>query len=299
MNLTPVPRMAIHYQFLTADGFREAHATMVAAFADYQLDMSYMTAERSWLRNLKSSVSYDCSVGAFDGDRMVGFTFVGLDDWQGEPAAFDAGTGIIPGYRGQGIAKGMFEFVIPRLRERGVMRFLLEVLQPNKVAIRAYSKTGFEVTREFACYDLLPGSFAANRLAAGGFEVRVVDQATVRAFSTCTDWHPSWENSFTGMDRIRDELTRLGAFKDGQCVGVLVFYPLLQWIMCLVVEPGYRRRRVASALLNFLMEELRLPDGADRVKINNIDHSDTAMRAFFEKAGADWVIDQYEMEYLL
>jgi len=291
--------MVIHYEHLTQGGFPQAHTTMVEAFADYQLDMSYMTAERCWLRNLKSGVRYDCSVGAFDGDRMVGFTFVGLDDWQGEPAAFDAGTGIIPGYRGQGIANGMFEFVIPRLRERGVTRFLLEVLQPNKAAIRAYSKTGFEVTREFACYDLLPGSFAADGLAAGGFEVRVVDQATVQAFSTQTDWQPSWENSFTGMGRIRDELTRLGAFNDGQCVGVLVFYPLLQWIMCLVVKQGYRRRGVASALLKSLMEDLRLPEGTDRVKINNIDHSDTAMRAFFEKTGADWVIDQYEMEYLL
>lgn len=290
--------MAIHYRQLTQDGFPEAHATMIAAFADYQLDMSYMTAERSWLRNLKSGVRYDCSVGAFDGDSMVGFTFVGLDDWRGKPAAFDAGTGIIPGYRGQGIANGMFEFVIPGLRARGVTRFLLEVLQPNKAAIRAYEKAGFEMTREFACYDLLPGSFAADTLAMGDFEVRLVDRATVQAFSTQTDWQPSWENSFAGMWRIQDELLRLGAFRDGRCVGVLVFYPLLQWIMCLVVDREFRRQGVASALLAFLMKDLCLPDGTDRVKINNIDHSDTAMRALLEKAGAEWLIDQFEMEYL-
>jgi hypothetical protein len=40
-----------------------------------------------------------------------------------------------------------------------------------------------------------------------------------------------------------------------------------------------------------------LPGHADLVKINNIDHSDKALLAFFEKAGAKWVIDQYEMEY--
>ncbi len=271
---------------------------MVAAFADYQLDMSYMTAERSWLRNLKSGVRYDCSVGAFDDDRMVGFTFVGLDDWRGKPAAFDAGTGIVPGYRGQGIANGMFEFVIPGLRARGVTRFLLEVLQPNKAAIRAYEKAGFVITREFACYDLLPGSFVADTLARGDFEVRAVDKATVRAFSTQTDWQPSWENSFAGMDRIRDGLLRLGAFRGGRCVGVLVFYPLLQWIMCLVVDREFRRQGVASTLLATLMEDLHLPEGTDRVKINNIDHSDGAMRALLEKAGAGWVIDQFEMEYL-
>lgn len=270
---------------------------MVEAFADYQLDMSYMTAERSWLRNLKSGVRYDCSVGAFDGDRMVGFTFVGLDDWCGEPAAFDAGTGIIPKYRGQGIANGMFGFIIPGLRDRGVTRFLLEVLQPNKAAIRAYEKSGFVITREFACYDLLPESFAAAGPAKGDFEVRVVDKTTVQSFSTQTDWQPSWENSFAGIGRIRDELLQLGAFRDGRCVGVLVFYPLLQWIMCLVVDRDFRRQGVATSLLKALLADLRLPAGNHRVKITNIDHSDTGMRAFFEQAGAKWVIDQFEMEY--
>ena len=84
--------MAIRYEFLREDKFPQAHAAMVEAFSDYHLDMSYMTSERSRLRNLKSGVRYDCSVGAFDGEKMVGLTFVGLDDWQGEKAAFDAGT---------------------------------------------------------------------------------------------------------------------------------------------------------------------------------------------------------------
>lgn len=74
------------YAYLTADDFPQAHATMVEAFADYQVDMSYMTAERSWLRNLKSGVHYDCSVDAFEGEKLVGLTFVSLDDWQGEKA---------------------------------------------------------------------------------------------------------------------------------------------------------------------------------------------------------------------
>jgi ribosomal protein S18 acetylase RimI-like enzyme len=109
------------------------------------------------------------------------------------------------------------------------------------------------------------------------------------------DWQPSWENSFDAMDRIPDELIRLGAFKGDRCVGILVFYPLLQWIMSLVVSKDFRRQGVASALLNELMADL--PEAVDKVKINNIDHSDKVMRAFFEKAGAEWVIDQFEMEY--
>jgi len=290
--------MPIHYQNLSEESFPETHATMVEAFADYQLDMSYMTRERSWQRNLKSGVQYDCSVGAFDGDRMVGFTFVGLDDWLGEKAAFDAGTGIIPAYRGQAIAKGMFEHILPGLKVHGVSRFLLEVLQPNKAAIRAYEKSGFEIAREFACYDLLPVAFTADKLTVGNFEVRVIDDATVQTFKPQTDWQPSWEHSFAGMGRIQGDLLRLGAFKAGRCVGALVYYPLLQWIMCLVVERDFRRQGVASALVKALMSDLQLPEGTHRVKINNIDRSDDATLGLIEKAGAVWVIDQYEMEYL-
>ena len=196
--------MAIHYEFLTAEGFPQAHATMVEAFSDYQVDMSYMTAERSWLRNLKSGVRYDCSVGAFEGDSLVGLTFVGLDDWLGEKAAFDAGTGIIPAYRGQGIAKAMFEFILPRLRERGVTKFLLEVLQPNEAAIRAYTKTGFAITREFACYDLLPDAFTPGAPGIEGFKVRTISKARVQPFRTPVESQPSWEISYSGMDRFED-----------------------------------------------------------------------------------------------
>jgi len=287
--------VSVRYKHLTVEDFPQAHATMVEAFADYQVDMSYMTSERSWLRNRKSGVHYDCSVGAFNGEKLVGVTFVGLDDWQGDKAAFDAGTGIVPGYRGQGIAKAMFEFILPELRDRGVSKFLLEVLQPNKAAIKAYTKTGFKISREFACYDLQPGSFAAEKLACGDFDVRRIDRARVQAFKNQVDWQPSWENSFSGMDRIEDGLVRLGAFRGNQCVGILVFYPLLRWIMSLVVVRDFRRQAVASTLMRALMKDL--PRDVDVVKINNIDLSDKAMPAFFEKAGAVHVIDQFEMEY--
>ena len=287
--------MAVRYDYLTEDIFPQAHATMVEAFADYAVDMSYMTAERSWLRNLKSGVHYDCSVGAFDGDKLVGLTFVGLDDWQGEKAAFDAGTGIIPAYRGQGIAKEMFEFILPRLRERGVMVFLLEVLQSNSAAIRAYTKTGFKVTREFACYEFLPDAFASNKLTNTSFEIRAISKDKVQEFKSLVDWHPSWENSFTGMDRVEDGLIRLGAFRGDQCVGILVFYPLLRWVMSLVVFKDFRRQGVASSLMQSLVAEL--PAQVDVVKIVNVDRSDKAMLSFCEKAGPQELIDQYEMKY--
>lgn len=149
----------------------------------------------------------------------------------------------------------------------------------------------------FACYDLQPDSFVAKNLASSALDIRVLDKPGVQAFKTQVDWQPSWEHSFAGMDRIPDTLVRLGAFSGDQCVGLLVFYPLLRWVMSLVVIKTFRRQRVASTLLKRLMAEL--PEGVNTVKINNINKSDRASLAFFEKAGAEWVIDQFEMEYRL
>ena len=287
--------MTIRYGFLTKQDFPEAHITMVEAFADYHLDMSDMTSERSRLRNVKSGVHYDCSVAAYDGQQMVGVTFVGLDDWLGEKAAFDAGTGIIPAYRGRGIAKGMFEFILPKLKGLGVSQFLLEVLQPNTAAIRAYSKTGFEVTREFACFDLSPGDFKRVKQASKDLSIKTINRSAIEGFVSRVDYQPSWEISFAGMQRIEDNLLCLGAFDQNRCVGVVVYYPLLQWLMSLVVVSDSRRMGVASSLMEALL--LRLPEGADKVKVINIDHRDVGMLAFMEKAGAQHVIDQFEMKY--
>lgn len=40
---------------------------------------------------------------------MVGFTLIGIDEWRGGLGAFDAATGIADGYRGQGLARAMFD----------------------------------------------------------------------------------------------------------------------------------------------------------------------------------------------
>jgi ribosomal protein S18 acetylase RimI-like enzyme len=289
--------MAIEYRFLSKRDFPQAHAAMNEAFADYLIDMSYMTPERSWRRNIKSGVDYRCSVAAFDGGRMVGVTYVGLDDWHGESAAFDAGTGIVPSHRGMGIAKGMFEHCLPGLRARGVARFLLEVLKPNQAAIRAYTKAGFEVTRELACYILPVDKIRTAKPATEPVHIREVDKTAVRKFEKHADWQPSWENSFNGMHRIEDRLVRLGAFHRGHLVGILVYYPLLNWIMSLVTDPGYRRRGIASSLLRTLPKKLSAD--VENIKVTNMDRSDKAILSFFENSGAHWEIDQYEMELRL
>jgi ribosomal protein S18 acetylase RimI-like enzyme len=289
--------MPLEYSFLKTEQLPQIFETFTLAFADYYLDMSSVSERIFVNRAVKNGVRYDCSVGVFDGPKLVGVTLVGMDEWLGCPAAFDAGTGIIPDYRGQGIAGKMFDFATPKLRDQGVEKFLLEVLQVNEPAIKAYRAAGFSITRELDCFELKLDEFKFGAEASGAFKITPVDKTRLLSLQDHLDWPPSWETSYAAIGRIPDELVMLGAFEGGRCVGSLAYYPLLNWIVNLVVDRDYRRRGVAAGLLRELVTRWR-PD-QNTIRLNNVDHSDSAMIGLLQKAGFQLFASQYEMELTL
>jgi ribosomal protein S18 acetylase RimI-like enzyme len=288
--------MSYRYQFLSREQFPQIHGTFREAFADYYVDTSGMTETVLYNRAVKNGVDFEASVGAFEGDRMVAVTVVGLDQWKGAPAAFDIATGVVPGHRGKGVAGEMFEFASGRLRERGVARFVLEVIQENEPAIKAYEAAGFRATREFDCFHWSRYAGAANN--SGGmppsFQIQPVSRDRLAEFETHVDWRPSWENSFASIRRIPDAVTVYGAFDGDACVGLLIYYPLIGWITTLVVKRNHRRRGVATALLEHCARER--PGGKTIVKVVNVDHRDTGMLSLLKTVGFELLIRQYEME---
>ena len=103
----------------------QTYRCFMEAFADYAMDASGTKEDAMLLRMFKNSVDFDASPGAYDGDRLIGFTLIGLDELDGDLTAFDAGTGIIPDFRRQGLARRMFDHALTELEARGVKRFLL------------------------------------------------------------------------------------------------------------------------------------------------------------------------------
>lgn len=262
------------------------------AFADYALDMSYMTDEHLRNRWTKNGVVFPCSVGAFEAGRLAGFTAVGIDRWQGELAAFDAATGIVPKHRGQGLAGRMFDLLLPKLRERGVRRFVLEVLQDNAAAITAYRRAGFEVTREFDAYRARPGVRPSGGGAEESASILSAGREAIAEFAQHFDWPPSWENSVSSLLRVPDELVVLVCSVEGRPAGLLVYYPGLNWITTIVVKREFRRRGLARRLIERLRADL---DGRVLPKVVNVEHADAAMRALLARAGFAVYARQYEM----
>jgi ribosomal protein S18 acetylase RimI-like enzyme len=282
-------------RFLRTEEFAQLYDAFMVAFGDYYVDSSYLTREALYNRAIKNGIVFDASVGAFDGGVLVGFTMVGLDEWKGCKAAFDIATGVVPTHRGRGLARRMFDTAVPRLKEWSVERFVLEVLQGNGPAVKAYKSAGFEVTREFDCFSL--DRRRARLTPRTPVDVRLVDRRFLCEVEAYLDWHPSWENSFSSITRIPDAVTLHGAFDGNRCVGLLVYYPVLNWIQTLVVDPSRRRRGIATALIGELLEHLS-PE-VTTIKLNNVDHSDSATLALLSRTGFELVVSQYEMEMVL
>ena len=120
--------MNITYKFLHNSILDELYDCWKRSFADYVVDMSYFTKERMFYRTLMDRVDYEYSVGAYDGDTMIGFLVLGIDDWKGKKYAFDAGTGIIKEYRGQGVAGKMFDHAVEKLKSENIDKVALEVI---------------------------------------------------------------------------------------------------------------------------------------------------------------------------
>jgi ribosomal protein S18 acetylase RimI-like enzyme len=285
--------MSHHCNFLSEKYLPELYRTFRAAFSDYVLDMSHLTEEKFLNRVMKNGIDLGSSVGAFANDNMVGFTMVGLDSAGGVRCAFDIGTGIVKAYRGRGIAGEMFAHAAPGLIKKGVKRFTLEVIQTNERAVRAYEGVGFRIAREFDCFELqlenvqLPGNTRES------VEIREIDRGELSLFQDFLDWEPSWENSFASIGRIRDGVTLLGAVHEGEFAGLLVYYPTLNWIMCLAVSRSFRRQGVATGLVRHLTSRLR--NAVPTVRLLNVVHSDTAMLAFLDRIGFRLFTSQFEM----
>lgn len=53
---------------------------------------------------------------------------------------------------GKGLVRKMYDFIIPVLKERNATSLLLEVIEGNHTAIRAYENLGFTIVRRLLCF---------------------------------------------------------------------------------------------------------------------------------------------------
>lgn len=276
----------ITYRFLSSADATALFECFLAAFSDYEVDMR-ASREEFEQRLVRDGVRLEISAGAFDESRMVGFYLNAPGEWQGKQTMYDAGTGVIPAYRRQGIAEQLFNFMVPHLKKASVEQYLLEVLTQNQRALGLYRKLGFVEIRRFAIFR------RSEPLPAGtDRSIRRVDRLEWKLFKTFWDGHPSWQNSIDDVERVANECVVVCAYVDEKCVGYGIAFAPWASLMQLAVAPAYRRKGIGSRILSVLQHEV---SATKSLKVNNIDEELKGTLAFYEAHGFKMVLEQYEM----
>jgi ribosomal protein S18 acetylase RimI-like enzyme len=283
----------LHYVFLKEENFDTVYGTFVKAFSDYQIKME-ITKEQFKEMNVRRGLSYELSAGAVDDEgKMVGLALNGADFWDKILTAYDMGTGVVPEFRGKGVADGMFDFLIPKLRQSGVKQYLLEVIRSNQKAHNLYKKKGFRETRQFECFTAEATSLNLKNTinAEDTISIKPIEKPEWSLLESFWEWRPSWQNSINSVKRSQSRKIVLGAFKDSRCVGYGIIYPESGDIPQFAVKETFRRQGVGTLLMKALAREAR----RGKLAVVNVDNSSQATLHFLTDLGFKIFPGQYEM----
>jgi len=241
------------------------------AFSDYAVPMR-TTGEQLAQMQLRRGYDAGASLGAFDGDRIVGFVLTGID---GE-RAYNSGTGVSVSRRREGIARQLMERAIALLRDRGMTSYVLEVIESNERAAALYRAVGFEESRRFQCWTYE----ATQRVKA-----KELANASLEEIASHRDVEPAWQNSLASIGRAREPHVVLGDER-----AAVVFFPQSGDLPLLTVRRDARRQGLATQLLAAAGSRAAKP-----LRILNLDDRDTGIAAFLAAAGAKPLVRQIEM----
>ncbi len=269
----------------------DLHATFLEAFSDYLVKIDVPLWKFETMARRRGMVP-EMSVGAFAGDRLVGFIFNGVRQWHGRLTAYDTGTGVVPKFRKQGATTRMFGHTLDILREGGIEQYLLEVIKENDPAGDLYRKQGFQAVRGLNCY-MTPKNAVSMTDAPEGVDlidlpVNALGWDRLKAF---WDFQPSWQNSVDSLMAVPETLTAVTAVVDDQVVGYGIVEPRTGDLPQLAVSSDSRSEGIGRAILGRLAE---LTEAENLVALN-LEETSEAANAFIEAVGFAPYTAQYEM----
>lgn len=271
-------------RFLDGINFEELHRCFLLAFSDYVVTLQ-PTPDRLLELMTRRGADLSLSVGAFERSNLIGFNLNAVRTYQNELTVYDVATGVVPDFRGSGIAGRLFEMSLPVFLSRGAAKYVLEVIESNQRAIKTYEKAGFSLSRRLDC-------FTMNQARASGAATIREMEPDWNLFETFKDWNPSWQNSDDSIRHSRDTHIVLGAFFENQVIGYAILYPRTGDVPQFAVHRNFRQRGFGAALLHQISTRT---EAGVRPRFMNIDGGARGDHQFLENCGAVQFISQLEM----
>jgi len=258
------------------------------SFSDYVVPF-HLTKEVLVSKVAAEKLDLSLSAGAFEEGKLVGFILQSEKVENGEKIIYNGGTGIIPESRGRGLVRKMYDFIIPVLKERNANTLLLEVIEGNQPAIRAYENLGFSIVRRLLCFN---GSIKQGKENA---EVAIKDLKDFQWEKLRSFWdiEPSWQGSVFVLEPMPENYVTLGAYIEEKLVGYIVYGPTSKKIYQFAVDKSYRNQGIGTMLFNAISKK----NGGQTIALNNVDDSSENTSKFLsERAGLNNWLSQFEMK---
>lgn len=192
------------YKSLLDVTFSQAIQVWNEGFQGYFVDVS-MNAQRYFTRFGQESLSPELSVVAFQDDVPIGFVLNGSREILGKRVVWNGGTGVIPAYRRQGVAKRLMDECMKRYANTTADLAYLEALEQNVGAIRLYESVGYQVvdglihlgqTGPLTEFEEITTTLSQVRYGASN---EVTHLPFYRAFAS---WQTQWQSVLSGQSAI-------------------------------------------------------------------------------------------------
>lgn len=262
------------------------------AFSDYVVPFK-VSPDYLAERFTGAGIQYNLSFGAFSQDEQVAFIMHGIEEHNDKKTAFDIGTGVIPKHRGERLVAQIYNHAIPILKQHNVQKCLLEVIQTNEKAIKAYSNLGFEIKRELVCFkgsiDFKPMAIH-KKVCINTVSPNKFDWTMAHSF---WNFAPSWEQSVQAILRNPHLYDVITIGKQDAVYGYAVINSKQGNVLQFGILKERRNQGLGHSLFHWIWKRHSV------ISINNVDKRDIKSIQFLKRIGLNIHVEQYEMEKIL
>ena len=268
----------------------QMHQVFLTAFADYTLPfrLSYQQFLEKFIHKLNINLSL--SVGTFYKGELIAFIFTSTDIYLGQKTAYNGGTGVVPGHRGNSLTTRMYEYLWPQFEKEEITQAALEVITTNEKAIKSYKKCGFTIQKLYHCFRLKADNLIIDR---SNPSISIGPQAIANwpLYDAMLDWQPSYLDSSRVLKHniAREHIAeaRIG----NTVVGYIIFQPNASRISQLAVSKSHRGQGIGKELLAYAFQHT----ASKTITWINIDKHEEKTIQVLKQWGFENTVDQYEM----